>query len=278
MNAVTDKANKEIIFPKLLIKLNTGQTMQLNQEDFADFFAHHCHAACVMLLEHNPKFTNQFAKLILCRGFHEDCMSQHSWIAAFIEEQKTYDIYDADNPNMVIIDPTIWSYQNQTQHDLEIYAELLENEGCDLGLDYLTTNSFNQYRHLLNPRIQIIQSLHNHEDMIKYHPHGNKVLDYDNYKNTHEAMFRIHCIPNGEIVCPIGKLRYLLDSNYLYLKVQSQQSNNVVDLDKAIGCFIDDKMGLTKESIPVVRYNITHYLSKHFPAFLPLDYKTMFVM
>ena len=123
------------------------------------FFAHHCHAACVTLLRHNPNFTNQFAKLILCRGFHDDApMSQHSWIVAFIEEQKNYDIYDsyAHNPNMVIIDPTIWSYQNQTAHDLEIYAELLENEGFDLGLDYLTTDSFNQYRHLLNPRIQII--------------------------------------------------------------------------------------------------------------------------
>lgn len=230
-----------------------------------------------MLLEHNPNFTNQFAKLILCRGFHDDCTSQHSWIVGFIEEQKTYDIYDATNPNMVIIDPTIWSYQNQTQHDLEIYAELLENEGCDLGLDYLTTASFNQYRHLLNPRIQIIQSLHNHEDMIKYHPHGNKVFDYDDYKNDN-PLFKIHCVLNGGIVCSIGNLRYLLDSNYLYVKLQSKQSNNVVDLDRIIRCFLNGEFDLTKESIPLVRYNITHYLSKHFPAFLPLDYKTMFVM
>lgn len=274
------KSDKKITFPKLFIKFeNTLQTMQLNQEDFADFFAHNCHAACLVLLEHNPAshFTNQFAKLILCRGFHDDCTSQHSWIVAFIEEQKTYDIYDTANPNMVIIDPTIWSYQNQTQHDLEIYAELLENEGFDLGLDYLTTASFNQYRHLLNPRIQIIQSLHNHEDMIKYHPHGNKSLDYDDYKKDN-PLFQIHCVLTGGIVCPIGNLRYLLDSNYLYLKVTTQQSNNVVDLDSIIRCFIGDEMDLTKETIPVVRYNIANYLSKHFPAFLPLDYKTMFVM
>ena len=223
------KTNKQIIFPKLLIKYenqsNDDVQMQLNQEDFADFFAHNCHAACVMLLEHNPNFTNQFAKLILCRGFHEDCTSQHSWIAAFIEEQETYDIYDANNPNMVIIDPTIWSYQDQTEYELELYSELLENEGYDFVFDYLTRDSFNQYRHLLHPRIQIIQSLHNHEDMLKYHPHGNKSLDYDDYKNTHEPLFRIHCVLD-EIVCPIGNLRYLLDSNYLYLKVTSQQSND----------------------------------------------------
>ena len=267
--------SEKITFPKLFIKFeNTLQTMQLNQEDFADFFAHHCHAACVMLLEHNPNFTNQFAKLILCRGFHDDCTSQHSWIVGFIEEQKTYDIYDADNPNMVIIDPTIWSYQNQTEYELELYSELLENEGFDLGLDYLTTASFNQYRHLLNPRIQIIQSLHNHEDMIKYHPHGNKSLDYDDYKNDN-PLFQIYCMLDNEM-CAIGNLRYLLDSNYLYLKVTSQQSN--VDLDKIIRCFLNGELDLTKESIPLVRYNITHYLSKHFPAFLPLDYKTMFVM
>ena len=250
-------------FPTLFIKSEI-QNIQLDQQDFADFFAHHCHAGCVTLLKYNPNFTNQFAKLILCRGFHDDCISQHSWIVAFIEEQKTYDIYDgyANNPNMVIIDPTIWSYQNQTPHDLEIYAELLENEGCDLGLDYLTTNSFDQYRHLLNPRIQIIQR--------------NQSLDYDDYKNTHEPLFTIHCVLGDGIVCPIGNLNYLLDSNYLYLKAQSQQLNE--DLDKVIGCFIDDKMDLTKESIPVVRYNIANYLSKHFPAFLKLDYKTMFFM
>lgn len=281
MSKAKVKTNKQIIFPKLLIKYknqsNDDVQIQLNQEDFADFFAHNCHTACSVLLEHNPNFTNQFAKLILCRGFHEDCTSQHSWIAAFIEEQETYDIYDTNNPNMVIIDPTIWSYQDQTEYELELYSELLENEGYDLGFNYLTTDSFNQYRHLLHPQIQIIQSLHNHEDMLKYHSHGNKSLDYDDYKNTHEPLFRIHCVLD-EIVCPIGNLRYLLDSNYLYLKVTSQQSNDVVDLDKVIGCFIDDKMDLTKESIPLVRYNITHYLSKHFPAFLPLDYKTMFVM
>lgn len=282
MSKAKFKTNKQIIFPKLLIKYknqsNDDVQMQLNQEDFADFFAHNCHAACVMLLEHNPNFTNQFAKLILCRGFHEDCTSQHSWIAAFIEEQETYDIYDTNNPNMVIIDPTIWSYQNQTEYELGLYSELLENEGYDLGFNYLTTDSFNQYRHLLHPQIQIIQALHNHEDMSKYHPHGNKSLDYDDYTNTHEPLFQIHYVLNDEIVCPIGNLRYLLDSNYLYLKITSQQSNDVVDLDKVIGYFIDDKMDLTHESIPVVRYNITHYLSKHFPAFLPLDYKTMFVM
>lgn len=261
-------------FPTLFIKSEI-QNIQLDQHDFADFFAHHCHAGCVTLLKHNPNFTNQFAKLILCRGFHDDCISQHSWIVAFIEEQKTYDIYDTNNPNMVIIDPTIWSYQNQTPHDLEIYAELLENEGCDLGLDYLTTNSFNQYRHLLNPRIQIIQ--HNHEDIAKYHPHGNKDLDYDDYKNDH-PLFKIHCVLGDGIVCPIGNLNYLLDSNYLYLKAQSQQLNDVVDLDKIIDYFIGDEMDLTKESIPVVRYNIANYLSKHFPAFLKLDYKTMFLM
>ena len=271
------KADKKIVFPKLLIKdkiQSNDVQMQLDQEDFADFFAHNCHSACVMLLKHNPNFTNQFAKLILCRGFHDDCTSQHSWIVAFIEEQKTYDIYDTANPNMVIIDPTIWSYQKQTQHDLEIYAELLKNEGCDMGLDYLTTNSFNQYRHLLNPRIQV---LHNHEDMAKYNPHGNKVFDYDDYKNDN-PLFQIHCVLNGGKVCPIGNLRYLLDSNYLYLKLQSQQSNDVVDLDKIIRCFLNGELDLTKEAIPVVRYNIANYLSKHFPAFLPLDYKTMFVM
>lgn len=266
---------QQINFPTLFIKSEI-QNIQLDQQDFADFFAHHCHAGCVTLLNHNPNFTTQFAKLILCRGFHDDVsISQHSWIVAFIEEQKTYDIYDNNNPNMVIIDPTIWSYQHQTQHELEIYAELLENEGFDLGLDYLTTDSFNQYRHLLNPRIQIIQ--HNHEDIAKYHPHGNKDLDYDDYKNDH-PLFKIHCVLGDGIVYPIGNLNYLLDSNYLYLKAQSQQLNDVVDLDKVIGCFIDDKMDLTKESIPVVRYNIANYLSKHFPAFLKLDYKTMFVI
>lgn len=264
-------------FPTLFIKSEI-QNIQLDQQDFADFFAHHCHAGCITLLNHNPNFTNQFAKLILCRGFHDDCISQHSWIVAFIKEQETYDIYDgyANNPNMVIIDPTIWSYQHQTQHELEIYAELLENEGIDLGLDYLTTDSFNQYRHLLNPRIQIIQ--HNHEDIAKYHPHGNKDLDYDDYKNTYEPLFKIHCVLGDGIVCPIGNLNYLLDSNYLYLKAQLQQSNDVVDLDQIIDYFINDEMTLTKESIPVVRYNITNYLSKHFPAFLKLDYKTMFLM
>lgn len=265
----------QIHFPTLFIKSEI-QNIQLDQQDFADFFAHHCHAGCITLLKHNPNFTNQFAKLILCRGFHDDCISQHSWIVAFIEEQKTYDIYDVTNTNMVIIDPTIWSYQHQTQHELEIYAELLENEGVDLGLDYLTTDSFNQYRHLLNPRIQIIQ--HNHEDIAKYHPHGNKVLDYDDYKNTYEAMFRIHCVLDARIVCPIGDLKYLLDSNYLYLKVKSQQSNQ--HLDQIIDFFLSGELDsvLTKESIPVVRYNIVNYLAKNFPAFLKLDYKTMFVM
>lgn len=266
----------QIHFPTLFIKSEI-QNIQLDQQDFADFFAHHCHAACVTLLKHNPNFTTQFAKLILCRGFHDDVsISQHSWIVAFIEEQKTYDIYDNNNPNMVIIDPTIWSYQHQTQHELEIYAELLENEGVDLGLDYLTTNSFHQYRHLLNPRIQIIQ--HNHEDIAKYHPHGNKILDYDDYKNTYEAMFRIHCVLDARIVCPIGDLKYLLDSNYLYLKVKSQQSNQ--HLDQIIDFFLSGELDsvLTKESIPVVRYNIVNYLAKNFPAFLKLDYKTMFVM
>lgn len=264
----------QLHFPTLFIKSEI-QNIQLDQQDFADFFAHHCHAGCVTLLKHNPNFTNQFAKLILCRGFHDDCISQHSWIVAFIKEQETYDIYDgyANNPNMVIIDPTIWSYQHQTQHELEIYAELLENEGVDLGLDYLTTDSFNQYRHLLNPRIQIIQ--HNHEDIAKYHPHGNKALDYDDYKNDH-PLFKIHCVLGDGIVCPIGSLNYLLDSNYLYLKAESQQSNK--DLDQIIDYFIGDEMDLTKESIPVVRYNIANYLSKHFPAFLKLDYKTMFLM
>lgn len=263
----------QIHFPTLFIKSEI-HNIQLDQQDFADFFAHHCHAGCVTLLKYNPNFTNQFAKLILCRGFHDDIpMSQHSWIVAFIEEQKTYDIYDVTNPNMVIIDPTIWSYQHQTQHELEIYAELLENEGYDLGLDYLTTNFFNQYRHLLNPRIQIIQ--HNHEDMVKYHPHGNKVLDYDDYKNDN-PLFQIHCVLNSRIFCPIGNLRYLLDSNYLYLKAQSQQLNE--DLDKIIGYFLNGELDFTHESIPVVRYNIVNYLSKHFPAFLKLDYKTMFVM
>lgn len=258
-------------FPTLFIKSEI-QNIQLDQHDFADFFAHHCHAGCVMLLKYNPNFTNQFAKLILCRGFHDDCISQHSWIVAFIEEQETYDIYDTTNPNTVIIDPTIWSYQHQTQHELEIYAELLENEGIDLGLDYLTTDSFNQYRHLLNPRIQIIQ--HNHEDIAKYHPHGNKDLDYDDYKNDH-PLFKIHCVLGDGIVCPIGNLNYLLDSNYLYLKAQSQQSNQ--HLDQIIDFFLSGELDsvLTKESIPVVRYSIVNYLAKNFPAFLKLDYKTM---
>lgn len=267
-------SNKQITFPKLLIKFeNTLQTMQLNQEDFADFFAHNCHAACLALLEHNPNFTNQFAKLILCRGFHEDCTSQHSWIAAFIEEQPTYDIHDDTNQNMVIIDPTIWSYQGQTEYELELYEELLENEGYDFELWRLTTDSFNQYRHLLNPRIQIIQ--HNHEHRCKYRPHGNKTLDYDDYKNDN-PLFQIHCVLDSEIVCPIGNLRYLLDSNYLYLKVTSQQSNE--DLDKIIRYFLNGTFDLTKETIPLVRNNIVNYLSKNFPAFLPIDYTTMFVM
>lgn len=272
------KADKKIVFPKLLIKdkiQSNDVQMQLNQEDFADFFAHNCHSACVMLLKHNPNFTNQFAKLILCRGFHDDCTSQHSWIAAFIEEQPTYDIHDDTNPNMVIIDPTIWSYQRQTEYELELYEELLENDGYDFELWSLTTDFFNQYRHLLNPRIQIIQ--HNHEDRFKYRPHGNKTLDYNDYKNDN-PLFQIYCVLNGGMVCPIGNLRYLLDSNYLYLKLQSQQSNDVVDLDKIIRCFLNGELDLTKEAIPVVRYNIANYLSKHFPAFLPLDYKTMFVM
>ena len=92
----------QIHFPTLFIKSEI-QNIQLDQQDFADFFAHNCHAACVTLLKHNPNFTTQFAKLILCRGFHDDVsISQHSWIVAFIEEQKTYDIYDNNNPNMVI--------------------------------------------------------------------------------------------------------------------------------------------------------------------------------
>ena len=267
-------SNKQIAFPKLFIKFeNTLQTMQLNQEDFADFFAHNCHAACLVLLEHNPNLTNQFSKLILCRGFHEDCTSQHSWIAAFIEEQPTYDIHDDTNPNMVIIDPTIWSYQCQTEYELELYEEILENDGYDFELWRLTTDSFNQYRHLLNPRIQIIQ--HNHEDRCKYRPHGNKTLDYDDYKNDN-PLFQIHCVLDSEIVCPIGNLRYLLDSNYLYLKVTSQKSNE--DLDKIIGYFLNGTLDLNKETIPLVRYNMVNYLSKNFPAFLPIDYTTMFVM
>ena len=52
-------------FPTLFIKSEI-QNIQLDQQDFADFFAHHCHAGCVTLLKHNPNFTNQFAKLILC--------------------------------------------------------------------------------------------------------------------------------------------------------------------------------------------------------------------
>ena len=111
--------------------------------------------------------------------------------------------------------------------------------------------------------------------MVKYHPHGNKVLDYDDYKNDN-PLFQIHCVLNSRIVCPIGNLRYLLDSNYLYLKAQSQQLNE--DLDKIIGYFLNGELDFTHESIPVVRYNIVNYLSKHFPAFLKLDYKTMFVM
>ena len=42
----------QIHFPTLFIKSEI-QNIQLDQQDFADFFAHHCHAGCVTLLKHN---------------------------------------------------------------------------------------------------------------------------------------------------------------------------------------------------------------------------------
>ena len=54
MSKAKVKTNKQIIFPKLLIKFeNTLQTMELNQEDFADFFAHNCHTACFRFSSEN---------------------------------------------------------------------------------------------------------------------------------------------------------------------------------------------------------------------------------
>ena len=102
-----------LIEEKIKLNVSLGNSQRtVNSFDFADIFAHECHAACCTLLN-NPDFFSVLglSNPKICRGFHNEIGSQHSWIVAWKKSdsvKEDNDVYDYDNQYIVIIDPTLW--------------------------------------------------------------------------------------------------------------------------------------------------------------------------
>lgn len=282
---------------KETIKLNVsiGNTQRtVNSYDFADMFAHECHAACCALLN-NPQFftTLGLSNPKICRGFHDEIGSQHSWIVAWKQSDSVNDndIYDYDNQDIVIIDPTLWSYQNQSTFDLERYQEVLEHDGYEFPFD-ISLGDFRTYRHLLTAAIQIFDTTEI-EEICKYHPHGNRNLDWYSYQQEKDFLFQQYAVLDNNLIAPVplGSLRYLLDSDYLYKF--SSLSNDSVGVGVAVANPVDNMLPYSSldliieyfkslahpqvNNVVVLRREIAKCIDNHCPALLPIDYKMMFM-
>lgn len=276
---------------KMKLNVSIGNTQRtVNSYDFADMFAHECHAACCALLN-NPQFftTLGLSNPKICRGFHDEIGSQHSWIVAWKQSDSVNDndIYDYDNQDIVIIDPTLWSYQNQSTFDLERYQEVLEHDGYEFPFD-ISLGDFRTYRHLLTAAIQIFDTTEI-EEICKYHPHGNRNLDWYSYQQEKDFLFKQYVVLDNNLIVTIGSLRYLLDSDYLY-KIGSLSNDNVgvgvanpadnmlpySSLDLIIEYF-KSLAQPHANNVVVLRREIAKCIDNHCPALLQIDYKMMFM-
>ena len=171
---------------------------------------------------------------------------------------------------------------------------MLEHDCYEFPFD-ISLGDFRTYRHLLTAAIQIFDTTEI-EEIRKYHPHGNRNLDWYSYQQEKDFLFKQYIVLDNNLIVPIGSLRYLLDSDYLY-KIGSL-SNDSVGVGVAVANPADNMLPYSsldliieyfkslaqakakpqhKHSVVVLRREIAKCIDKHCPALLPIDYKMMFM-